>query len=78
MTDALIEMIRRTDPAAFMGLMIPISAVAGTIIFGIVAMVLHHLRSARDASLKHEMIAQGMSADEIERVLAAKSSSKGH
>ena len=25
-----------------------------------------------DASLKHEMIARGMSADEIERVLAAK------
>jgi hypothetical protein len=27
-----------------------------------------------DASLKHEMIARGMSADEIERVLAAKTS----
>jgi hypothetical protein len=28
-----------------------------------------------DADLKHEMIARGMSADEIERILAAKSSS---
>jgi hypothetical protein len=27
-----------------------------------------------DADLKHEMLARGMSADEIERILAAKSS----
>ena len=76
MTDALVEMIRRTDPAAFMALLIPICAVAGTMIVCIVALVLHYLRSARDTSLKHEMIAQGMSADEIERVLAAKSGPK--
>ncbi len=57
--------------------MIPITAVAGTMIIGLVALITKHLRSVRqreiDATLKQEMIARGMSADEIERVLAAKS-----
>jgi hypothetical protein len=34
-------------------------------------------KSELDASLKHEMIARGMSADEIERVLRAKSLKSG-
>jgi hypothetical protein len=43
----------------------------------IVPSALHYMRLARrdehEAQLKRDMIARGMSADEIERVLAAKS-----
>ena len=77
MFDALTQMIDRMDPQAFFALLIPLCAVGGTVIVGIVALITKHLRSVRqreiDATLKQEMIARGMSADEIERVLAAKS-----
>ena len=37
--------------------------------------VIHWQKHEIDAQLKHEMIARGMSAEEIERILAAKSPS---
>jgi hypothetical protein len=55
-----------------------------TIVFGIVAVLIGGLLDYRfklrrieiDGALKQEMIQRGMSADEIERVLAAKSNPK--
>lgn len=77
MVDAITHMFERMDPQAFMALMIPIFAVVGVMLVGVVALIIKHLQHTRqrelDTSLKHEMIARGMSADEIERVLAAKS-----
>ena len=77
MFEAFTKMFERMDPESFFALMIPITAVAGSMIIGLVALITKHLRSVRqreiDATLKQEMIARGMSAAEIERVLAAKS-----
>jgi hypothetical protein len=39
--------------------------------------VVHWHKHEIDAQLKHEMIARGMSADEIERILSAKSAPTG-
>ncbi|HEY2759555.1 MAG TPA: hypothetical protein VGI75_02390 [Pirellulales bacterium] len=77
MFEAFTKMFERIEPEAFFGLMIPLTAVTGSMIVGIVALITKHLRSVRqreiDAMLKQDMIARGMSAGEIERVLAAKS-----
>jgi len=74
MFDAIAQLISRMEPEAFMGLMIPLCAVAGGVIVGVTALALHHLRFLRESALKQEMIVRGMSADDIERVLSAKSS----
>ena len=74
MFDAIVQLISRMEPEAFFGLLIPLSAVVGAMTVGIIALVLKHLRFLRDSALKQEMIVRGMSADDIERVLAAKSS----
>ncbi|HEY2761549.1 MAG TPA: hypothetical protein VGI75_12420, partial [Pirellulales bacterium] len=51
----------------------------GSMLVAIIAIVgsfIYHFRKREaEINLKHEMIARGMSADEIERVLAAKSAS---
>ena len=74
MFDAIAQLISRMEPEAFMGLLIPLSAVAGTMIVGIVVLVLKHLRFLRESALKQEMLARGMSAEDIVQVLSAKSS----
>lgn len=74
MFDAIAQLISRMEPEALFGLLIPLFAISGVMTVGIIALVLKHLRFTRDSALKQEMIAHGMSADDIERVLAAKSS----
>ena len=74
MFDAIAQLISRMEPEAFMGLLIPLSAVVGVMTVGIVALLLKHLRFVRESALKQEMLARGMSAADIERVLSAKSS----
>jgi siroheme synthase (precorrin-2 oxidase/ferrochelatase) len=80
MFDALTHLIERSDPGEFFGLMIPLIVVSGGIVIAIVSVVTSHVRDNRkreiEATLKHEMIARGMSADEIERVLAARCETK--
>lgn len=74
MFDAIAHLISRMEPDAFMGLLIPPSAVVGVMIIGIVVLALKHLRFVREPALKQEMLARGMSPDDIERVLSARSS----
>jgi len=76
MIDAIADLIHRMEPEAFFGLMIPLTVVVGGILIAIAGMIIKHSRYHRDAALKTEMIARGMSAEEIERVLAAKTCSK--
>jgi len=76
MFDAITHLISRMEPEAFMGLLIPLSAVVGVMAVGIIALVIKHLRFLRESALKQEMLARGMSADDIERVLAAKAPGK--
>ena len=76
MFDAIAQLISRMEPEAFMGLLIPLSAVVGVMTVGLVALVLRHLRFVRESAIKQEMLARGMSADDILRVLAAKTSGK--
>lgn len=74
MFDAIAQLISRMEPEAFIGLMIPLVAVVGVMIVGVFALALKHLRFLRESALKQEMVARGMSADDIERILSAKSS----
>ena len=74
MFDAVAQLISRMEPEAFMGLLIPLFGVVGVMTVGIVALVLKHLRFVRESALKQEMLARGVSAEDIERVLSAKSS----
>jgi len=74
MFDAISQLISRMEPEAFMGLLIPLSGVVGVMTVSIVVLVLKHLRFLRESALKQEMLVRGMSADDIERVLSAKSS----
>jgi hypothetical protein len=68
------ELLSRLEP----GHIIPIVAIVGGILWGIVsslAMAWTKIRKAElQATLKRELIAQGRSADEVERILAAGSS----
>jgi hypothetical protein len=75
MFDAIAQLISRMEPEALFGLLIPLLTIAGVMTVGVIALVLKHLRFLRDSALKQEMIVRGMSTDDIERVLAAKSSS---
>jgi hypothetical protein len=76
MTEAITNMLNRADP---MGLVALLLIFGGGFLVAIVSVVLGFLNNSRkreaEINLKHEMIARGMSADEIERVLAAKSTS---
>jgi hypothetical protein len=74
MFDAISQLISRMEPEAFMGLLIPLAGVVGVMTVSIVVLVLKHLRFLRESALKQEMLVRGMSADDIERVLSAKSS----
>lgn len=59
--------------------LVAIVAIGGGIFAGIVSSVLQHMRKSRvaemEASLKAQMIERGMSAEEIERVLRARTTS---
>jgi len=77
MFDAIVQLISRMKPEDLFGLLIPLFAIGGVMIVGIIALVLRHLRFVRETAIKQEMIARGMSADDIRRVLAAKSSPCG-
>src|SRR5262249_60569283 len=58
-------------------LLIPVAAILGGVLIALVAMVLYHFRSLRqaelDATLKQDMINRGLSVADIERVLWASS-----
>ena len=79
MTEAIISLIDRAKPDEFFALLFIFGGGAVVAIVAIIGSLVYHYRK-REAEfhLKQEMIARGMSADEIERVLAAttKSSAK--
>jgi len=64
------------------GTLIPIIAVSGGLLVPIVAIIAYSWRRMRqtelEIGLKNEMIARGMSADEIERVIRASSPTEFH
>jgi hypothetical protein len=76
MTEAIINLINRSRPDEFIALVL---IFGGSMLVAIIAIVgsfiYHHRKHEAEINLKHEMIARGMSADEIERVLAARSES---
>jgi hypothetical protein len=73
-TEALINLINRAEPEGAIALVLIFGGGFVIAIVSIVSAFIYNSRK-RDAetNLKHEMIARGMSADEIERVLAANS-----
>jgi hypothetical protein len=77
LNDALIHLVNRADPVAIVALLL---IFGGSAVVAVIAIVFSFTYSWRkreaELNLKHEMIARGMSADEIERVLAAKSDSQ--
>ncbi|HZZ26831.1 MAG TPA: hypothetical protein VFE46_02395 [Pirellulales bacterium] len=76
MEEALIHLINRADPVAIVALLL---IFGGGIIVALISISFNFISTSRkrdaEINLKHEMIARGMSADEIERVLAAKCNS---
>jgi hypothetical protein len=76
MSDALANLMNRSSPEAFFGIVI---SVGGAFLVAIVAIIVGSWSQVRrremDTSLKQEMLARGMSAEEIERVLSAGSAS---
>ena len=76
MAEAIINLINRSRPDEFIALVL---IFGGSMLVAIIAIVggfiYHHRKREAEINLKHEMIARGMSADEIERVLAAHSES---
>jgi hypothetical protein len=75
-SEAIINLMNRADPVAIVALLL---IFGGSAVVAVIAIVLSFIYSWRkreaELNLKHEMIARGMSADEIERVVAAKSDS---
>jgi hypothetical protein len=71
------EMFSRIEPGEFIGLV----AVAGGLLCGIVAIVMHFLHENRKAEinggLKQDMLNRGMSADDIRVVLDAGTPASG-
>jgi hypothetical protein len=78
MSEALANLINRASPEAFFGIVITIG---GAFLVAIIAIIVSHWYQWRkrelESALKHEMLARGMTADDIERVLAAGYSSTG-
>lgn len=72
MSDALANLMNRSSPEAFFGI---VFSVGGAFLVAIVAIIVGSWSQVRrremDTSLKQEMLARGMSAEEIERVLSA-------
>jgi hypothetical protein len=68
-----------TQLAGMEGLLIPLLAIAGGIVVALTTIIMHHYRKSQrdemDTTLKLDMLERGMSAEEIERVLSAKSDS---
>jgi hypothetical protein len=78
MTEALINLINRSKPDEFIALVLIFGGSMVVAIIAIIASFVYHFRKREaEINLKHEMIARGMSADEIERVLSATSSQTG-
>ena len=75
MTEAIIDLINRSKADDLVALVL---IFGGSVVVGLVAIILTFIYKSRareaDMNLKHEMLARGMSADEIEKVLAATSS----
>lgn len=73
MTQAIIDLINRSKPDEFIALTL---IFGGSLIVALVAIIgslIYHFRKREaEMNLKREMIARGMTADEIERILAAK------
>ena len=74
MTEAIINLINRSKPDDFLALVL---IFGGSAVVGLVAIILTFIYKSRkreaEINLKHEMIARGMSAEEIEKVLTATS-----
>jgi hypothetical protein len=76
MSEAIANLINRCSPEAFFGIVITIGGAFLVAIIGIITTSWSQWRKRElDASLKQEMLARGMSAEEIERVLSAGSAS---
>jgi hypothetical protein len=76
MSEAIANLINRCSPEAFFGIVITIGGAFLVAIIGIITTSWSQWRKRElDTSLKQEMLARGMSAEEIERVLSAGSAS---
>src|SRR5262249_20392129 len=73
MTEAITDFIHRSNPDEVFPLVLIFGGSAVVAIVAIVAAFIYASKKRdSDAALKHEMIARGMSADEIQQVLSAK------
>ena len=74
MTEAIINLINHTKPEAFIALVL---IFGGSLVVGIIAVIggiiCHFRKHEAELNLKHEMIARGMSAAEIKKVLETRS-----
>jgi hypothetical protein len=74
MTQAIIDLINRSKPDEFIALLLIFGGGLVVALVAIIGSFVYHFRKREaEMNLKREMIARGMSADEIERILAAKS-----
>ena len=72
MGEAIANLINRCSPEAFFGIVITIGGAFLVAIIGIITTSWSQWRKRElDTSLKQEMLARGMSVEEIERVLSA-------
>ena len=53
--------------------LIPVSAIAGSLIYGIVVEIRKYASRRHELEVKRDMVERGLSAEEIERVIAVKS-----
>jgi hypothetical protein len=74
MTDSIINLINQTKPEAFIALVLTFGVGLVVAIISVIGGFVYSLRKhAAELNLKHEMIARGMSAEEIKTVLEARS-----
>lgn len=74
MTEAIINLINRSKPDEFIALFLIFGGSLLVALTAIICTFLYKFRKREaEINLKHEMIARGMSAEEIEKVLAATS-----
>jgi hypothetical protein len=74
--DGLLSRLTNEDLLALSGLLLGLVAILGGLSIGLVSVVTYHFRRSRkddiEATLKMEMLERGMSAEEIQTVLAAR------
>jgi hypothetical protein len=74
MTDSIINLINHTKPEAFVALVLIFGGGLVVAIIAVIGGIICHFRKHEaELNLKHEMIARGMSAEEIKTVLEARS-----